>query len=212
MAIKAETEQNFIYSQAVPLIPIYSVLFIVFWLYTGFTTSNFVNWSLENTLTIPFVILLYYMYRWHKFSSASVTFIFIFLLLHVYGSQYTYPENPFGYWLRDTFNLSRNHFDRIVHFCFGLLLAYPMFEIFNDKLRLQTWLAYLLPIQLILSLGALYELVEWIVADWFLPTHKGTSFLGIQGDLWDAQKDMGLGVLGALIILGITYLTRRSTT
>jgi len=208
MPLYAQSRKSFVNYTGSPVILWYSVLFFIFWLYTGFTTSNFINWLLENTLTLPFVILLYFLYRWHRFSTWSVTFIFVFLMLHVYGSQHTYSENPFGFWLKDVLHLQRNHFDRVVHFGFGFLLAYPMYEICRVKFKIPAWLTYLLPLILTLSLGALYEIVEWIVADLFFPT-QGPAFLGMQGDIWDAQKDMALAVMGAFLILLFAFLLRR---
>jgi len=209
MPFYAESRKSFVNYTGSPVILLYGAIFVVFWLYTGFTTSNFVNWLLENTLTLPFIILLYYLYRWHHFSTWSVTFIFIFLMLHVYGSQHTYSENPFGFWLKDMLHLQRNHFDRVVHFGFGFLLAFPMHEICQTKFRIPVWLTYLVPLILTLSLGALYEIVEWIVADIFFPT-QGSAFLGMQGDMWDAQKDMALAVLGAILVLLLAFLFRRN--
>ena len=208
MPLYAQSRKSFVNYTGSLVILWYSILFFIFWLYTGFTTSNFVNWLLENTLTLPFVILLYFLHRWHRFSTWSVTFIFVFLMLHVYGSQHTYSENPFGFWLKDVLHLQRNHFDRVVHFGFGFLLAYPMYEICRVKFKIPAWLTYLLPLILTLSLGALYEIVEWIVADLFFPT-QGPAFLGMQGDIWDAQKDMALAVMGAFLILLFAFLLRR---
>jgi putative membrane protein len=207
MAIKAESRPTKTY-RVPTILGTYAFLFVVFWVYTGFTTTNFTNWLLENTLTIPFIILLYYLNRWHQFSNLAVSLIFVFLMLHVYGSQYTYAENPFGEWLKYSFNLERNHFDRIVHFGFGFLLAYPMHEIFRFKLQLKNWLTYLLPLELTFSLSALYEVVEWLVADIFFKK-QGPDFLGMQGDIWDAQKDIALAVLGTLIILLHIFLVRK---
>ena len=209
MPFYAENRKSLVNYTGSPVILLYGAIFVVFWLYTGFTTSNFVNWLLENTLTLPFIILLYYLYRWHHFPTWSVTFIFIFLMLHVYGSQHTYSENPFGFWLKDRLHLQRNHFDRVVHFGFGFLLAFPMHEICQTKFRIPVWLTYLVPLILTLSLGALYEIVEWIVADIFFPT-QGPAFLGMQGDMWDAQKDMALAVLGAFLVLLLAFLFRRN--
>ena len=208
MAYKAETRTGSEFIAAPTIIGVYAFLFSAFWAYTGFTTSNFTNWLLENTLTIPFIILLYYLNRWHKFSTLAVSFIFIFLMLHVYGSQYTYAENPFGEWLKEWLNLERNHFDRIVHFGFGFLLAYPMHEIARSKLRLADWLTYLLPLEITFSLSALYEVVEWLVADIFF-RDAGADFLGMQGDMWDAQKDISLAVLGTMLIMLHVFWVRK---
>jgi putative membrane protein len=208
MSYKAESRTHTLIVSAPTLIGIYALLFGIFWAYTGFTTTNLTNWFLENTLTIPFLILLYFLYRWHRFSNLAITLIFVFLMLHVYGSQHTYAENLFGFWLQDRLQLERNHFDRIVHFGFGFLLAYPLHEIARQKLRLANWITYLIPLEITLSLGALYEVVEWLVADLFFPT-QGDDFLGMQGDMWDAQKDIALALSGALISMSFVYLFRR---
>ena len=146
MSLKAQTRTPIFTFSESPFILVYGLLFVIFWVYTGITTSNFTNWWLENTLTIPFLILLFFMYRWHKFSTFSVSLIFIFLMLHVYGSQHTYAENPFGFWLKNTWQMDRNHFDRIVHFSFGFLLAYPLHELASHKFKVKTLLSIKNPV------------------------------------------------------------------
>ena len=131
-----------------------------------------------------------------------------YLLLHVYGSKYTYAENPFGYWLQDFFDLSRNHYDRIVHFSFGFLLAYPMRELFLVGFKFPNWVSWTLPIEITLSIGAFYELIEWAVADLFFK-EQGAAYLGIQGDIWDAQKDIFLAFLGAVIATTLISIIKK---
>ncbi len=171
-------------------------------------TTDMANWILENTLSFIFVGLLIFTYRKHQFSDLSYLLICIYLCLHVYGSKYTYAENPFGYWLQDVFHWSRNHYDRIVHFCFGFLLAYPMREMFLKWLKYPKWVAWLLPIEITLSVSAFYELIEWAVADLFFTEH-GDSYLGTQGDIWDAQKDIFVAFCGAIIATTIVSLVKR---
>ena len=142
-------------------------------------------------LVFIFLAVLVLTYKKLQFSDLSYLLIFIYLLLHVYGSKYTYAENPFGYWLQDFFDLGRNHYDRIVHFSFGFLLAYPMRELFLVGFKFPNWVSWTLPIEITLSIGAFYELIEWSVADLFFK-EQGAAYLGIQGDIWDAQKDIFL--------------------
>jgi putative membrane protein len=104
--------------------------------------------------------------------------------------------------------MSRNHYDRIVHFCFGFLLAYPMREMFLKWLKYPRWVAWLLPIEITLSISAFYELVEWAVADLFFREH-GDAYLGTQGDIWDAQKDIFLAFCGAIIATTIVSLVKK---
>ena len=187
----------------------YSVIFATFWIYSGLTTPNHVNWLLENTLTLSLLIFLVSFYNIFRFSDTSYTLIFLFLLLHVYGSQYQYPENPIGEWLKEHYSHSRNHYDRFVHFGFGLLLTYPMYEVSAYGFRLRTFLNYLMPLLLVLSLSAVYEILEWIVADLvYEGDAQGMAYLGMQGDIWDAQKDMALAMLGAAIAITVTLLLR----
>ena len=191
------------------LLKAYIGIFIFFWVFTGATATDFVNWSLENSLTIPAVVLLVFFYRKMPFSNTSYSLILIFLLLHLYGSQNAYAKNPFGFWLMEQFNTSRNHYDRIVHFSFGFLLAYPMQEILYRVFRQKSWRLYLIPVELALSLSAFYEIVEWLVADVFFPK-LGMQFIGAQGDVWDSQKDMFLATLGGFITMFYVLLRRKA--
>jgi putative membrane protein len=192
-----------------PLHIAYSILFLIFWAYTGITTPDGINWLLENTLTLSCIILIVAFYNIFRLSDSSYTCILLFLLLHVYGSQYQYQANPMGEWLQHTLNQSRNNYDRIVHFSFGLLLTYPLHEILVQGYRVKRPTFYLLPVVFIFTLGALYELVEWIVADLiFTNNSQGMTYLGMQGDVWDAQKDMALGLAGAIIAMVVVYVLR----
>ena len=185
----------------------FTVIFILAWVNSLVGTTDMANWLLENALTFIFIAFLVITYRHHKFSDLSYLLICVYLCLHVYGSKYTYAENPFGYWLKDNLGWSRNHYDRIVHFCFGFLLAYPFREMFLKWLKYPAWVAWLLPIEITLSVSAFYELVEWAVADLFFKA-QGDAYLGTQGDVWDAQKDIFLAFTGAIIATTIVSLVR----
>ena len=160
---------------------------------------------MENVLNIPFVILLIIISRWFKFSKLSYTLIFIFMFLNIVGSHYTYAEVPFGFWLQNFFNLNRNHYDRIVHFSFGLLFAYPVREIFIRIGKAKGFWALWTPIELVLGLSAIYEILEWWIAVVF-GGDMGIAYLGTQGDIWDAQWDMFLAGLGSIIAILIVLL------
>ena len=186
-----------------------SLIFFSLWAYTLIDTSDYANWILENALVFIFLGYLGFTYKKRKFSDLSYLLIFIYLCLHVYGAMHTYAENPFGYWLMDSFDLARNHYDRIVHFCFGFLLAYPMRELFMIQLGFQPWVGWALPIEITLSVSGLYELIEWAVADIFFKA-QGSAYLGTQGDIWDAQKDMFLATLGAILATTIVSKLKKS--
>ena len=188
----------------------YILLFFMLWVSTYIGTSDYNNWWIENTLTILSLLFLALTYKKYVFSDLSYLFIFIFLCLHVYGSKYTYAENPLGYWLQDIFNTERNHYDRIVHFGFGFLLTYPLQELFRHWLKLPKTISWMLPIELSISIGALYEIIEWAVADIFFKA-QGHAYLGTQGDVWDAQKDMFLAFVGAVLATTCISLIKKLT-
>src|SRR6187399_1017717 len=173
-------------------------VFAFAWANSLIGTTDTANWLLENTLSFIFVGFIILTFKKHQFSDLSYLLICIYLCLHVYGSKYTYAENPFGYWLKDVFHLPRNQYDRIVHFSFGFLLAYPMRELFLRWLKYPPMVAWILPIEITLSISGLYELIEWAVADVFYPA-QGAAYLGTQGDIWDAQKDIFCAFSGAVI-------------
>ncbi|WP_047244859.1 DUF2238 domain-containing protein [Maribacter thermophilus] len=186
------------------LLPFFMVVFIMVWSNSFIGTTDVYNWLIENTLTVISLLFLIFSFKRYRFSNFSYLLICIFLCLHVYGSKYTYAENTFGFWLQDIFDSPRNQYDRLVHFCFGFLLYYPMQECFLNWLKYPRHIAFLLPVALILSVSGLYEIIEWLVADVFF-VEQGISYLGTQGDIWDAQKDMAMALLGAILAFSIFF-------
>ena len=185
-----------------------TIVFTIVWANSLIWTSDINNWLLENALTFLFLVVLFLFYKKYQFSDLTYLLIGIYLCLHVYGSKYTYAENPFGYWLQDVFQSERNHYDRIVHFSFGFLLAYPMRELFLKWFQYPKMVAWILPIEITLSISGLYELIEWAVADVFFQ-EQGVAYLGTQGDIWDAQKDIFLAFSGALLSTSIVSILKK---
>ncbi len=188
---------------------IFIVIFFSIWISTLIGTTDLANWFMENALVFGFLIFLFFHYKKYQFSDLSYLLITIYLCLHVYGAKYTYAENPFGYWLKDAFHWQRNHYDRIVHFSFGFLLAYPMRELFIRFFKFPSWVGWALPIEITLSVSGFYELIEWAVADVFFPA-QGVAYLGTQGDIWDAQKDIFLATLGAVLATTIVSILKKA--
>lgn len=187
------------------------VLFAGAWLILAVNVTYRYDWVLENIITAFFVPLIVVIHRKARLSNSSYTLIFLFMFLHTLGSHYTYAETPLGYWLQDILGLARNHYDRIVHFAFGLLFAYPIRELALRAGKLRGFWAYYIPVELTLAISALYEIIEWVTALVF-GGDLGVAFLGTQGDVWDAQKDMGLAFLGALIAMvwiGVARLMKK---
>ncbi len=190
---------------------ILAVLFGIWWAVLAIHPWHRSDWLLENALVLAGVVLLAMFHRRLLFSRVSYTLIFLFMCLHQVGAHYTYSEVPYEVWFRHltgrAFNSlvgwERNNFDRVVHFCYGLLLAYPIREIFLRVVNVRGFWGYFLPLDLTMSTSMLYELVEWGAAAAF-GGELGQAYLGTQGDVWDAHKDMALASLGALISMSIT--------
>lgn len=184
------------------LLSTYAVVFASFWVYTLLGTTDLANWCIENIMTVLGLSVITLTYRRFQFNAISYTLIFIHLMLHIYGAMYTYSENPLGYWLKEMLGWNRNHYDRIVHFCFGLFLAYPMRDYFMRYFEWPVWVCWVLPCEITLSFSGMYELIEWAVAELFFPA-QGVAYLGTQGDIWDAQKDMGLAFGGSVLCMAL---------
>ncbi|WP_282032389.1 DUF2238 domain-containing protein [Winogradskyella eximia] len=183
----------------------YGLLFVVVWLDSLIGTTDLNNWLIENTLTVIALLFLILTFKKYKFSNFSYLLICIFLCLHVYGSKYTYAHNNFGYWLQDIMHSSRNQYDRLVHFSFGLLLYYPLQEFLFKGFKITKQIALKIPVLIILSASGLYEIIEWLVADIFF-VEEGVSYLGTQGDVWDSQKDMAIAFFGVVIASTLYYV------
>jgi putative membrane protein len=181
------------------------VLYLALWIPLAIAPKHRADWLLENALLVAGVAVLAISYRSLPLSRISYTTIFLFLCLHAVGAHYTYSEVPFGFMLSDWFGFERNHFDRIVHFSYGLLLAYPIREAFLRVANVRGFWGYFLPLDVTMSTSMLYELIEWAAAEFF-GGELGVAYLGSQGDVWDAQKDMALATLGAAICMGATAI------
>ncbi len=127
------------------------------------------------------------------------------MIMHVIGSHYTYAEVPFGWVLGDWMGTERNMYDRLVHFSYGFLLAYPFREIFMRVAKTKGVWSYYFPIDITAAASAIYEIIEWLSALKVSP-EEGLAFLGSQGDIWDAQKDMLVATLGAIIAMLIVAI------
>ena len=158
-------------------------------------------WFSEHIVTIVILGVLLLTYKKFKFSNSSYAFIFFFLVINTIGSHYSYSEVPLFNLIKETFELSRNHYDRVAHFLYGFLFFFPFQEFISRKLKVKVDWIYLLTLLVVVGTKGLYEILEF--ASVFLFS-KSTSagFLGMQGDMWDAQKDMFLGTVGA----GLSWL------
>ena len=113
------------------------------------------DWLLENLLVFIWCGILLFSYRRFQFSNLSYGLFVLFISLHLVGAHYTYSETPFGFWMQDWFGFERNHYDRLVHFTFGLLLAYPMREILLRTSGLKISWSYFIVVNCILAFSAI---------------------------------------------------------
>jgi putative membrane protein len=186
-------------------------VFSAIWGALAVAPNDRADWALENLLVVLFVAALFATYRRLTFSRVSYTLIFLFLCLHSIGAHYTYAKVPYDSWmqvltgrsLNEMLGWTRNNFDRVVHFSYGLLLAYPIREIFLRVANVRGFWGYFLPLDLTMSTSMLFELLEWAVVA-AVASDLGAAYLGTQGDEWDAHKDMALASLGALIAMTVT--------
>lgn len=171
---------------------------LLVWVLAAINPYSRQDWLLENLLVFLSAIILITTYRKFAFSLQSYWLFTLFMTLHLIGSHYTYAETPAGYWMQEAFDLKRNHYDRVVHLSFGLLLASAFREILERQISATRLWINILTLSIVLSFSAIYELVEMAAAIVVSP-ELGSAFLGTQGDEWDAQKDTGLAFLGALL-------------
>ncbi len=172
--------------------------YVLFWIALAIHPIDRSDWFLENLLVFVTASVLIPTYRKFQLSNLSYALIFLFLAFHAIGAHYTYAKVPAGFWLMDLLQLKRNHYDRVIHFAFGFLLLYPMRELFQRSARAhETWAVWLAAAT-IAALSSFFEILEGIIAQVVRPD-LGAAYLGTQGDIWDAQKDMTAAFLGAIL-------------
>lgn len=182
------------------------VLFCVIFAALSIAPADRQDWLLENALVLVAVPLLVLTYRRLRFSNFAYTCLFIFFLLHEIGAHFTYSEVPWREWLASMTSgrigagdlAGRNHFDRLVHFSYGLLVMPAAWELLQARAAPRGIWRYLVPVLFLVSHSVIYELIEWGAAIIF-GGDLGAAYLGTQGDEWDAQKDMALAALGAVM-------------
>ena len=183
--------------------------FLIFFIALGISPVSREVWVIEIAPVFIVYILLVITYKRFRFSNTAYVLMFIWLFWHTVGGHYTFANVPFS-WVNDLLGSERNQFDRIGHFAIGFY-AYAMAEWLLRKRYCGFKLAMIFSLFFIMSISAVYEIVEW----WYAVTEGGDAgieFLGSQGDIWDAQKDMLSDTLGAVSALILFYFTRPDQT
>ncbi len=176
-------------------------IYLVFWIVTAISPTDRTQWFIESILPVGTIILLAATMKRFQFSNLSYLLMLFFLILHTYAAHYTYQHTPFDIWLKSHFHTQRSYFDRVVHFAFGLFLTYPIRELLTRVATIRRFWSYGVPVAVVFSFSALFEVVEMVVA--LMAGQAGADYIGLQGDIFDTQKDMSLGLLGGIVSMGI---------
>ena len=177
-----------------------AAIYLTMWVAMAIAPVDRMDWLLENMLVFVFCGAVIASVKRFQLSDRSYFLLFVFMTLHAIGAHYTYGQVPLGYWIRDQFGWNRNDFDRIAHFSYGLLFAYPIREIFVRTLAVKGFWSYFLPVDVILATSAFFELLEAWIAQIVKP-ELANQYLGSQGDLFDAQNDMATALMGAIVAM-----------
>jgi putative membrane protein len=183
-------------------------MYALVWVWAAIAPVDRSDWLLENLLVLAGVIFAGWLYRCRQLSDVSSVLAVIFLAVHTVGAHYTYSLVPLGDWLKDEFGLARNHYDRVIHFSFGLLIVYPVREVLMRRgVVARAWAGFT-AFAVIATASGIYELIEWLAAVIVAP-ELGNAFLGTQGDEFDSQKDHALALVGALVTLALTRVLEK---
>ena len=181
-------------------------LFALAWLVLAFEPRYRQDWLLENVLVLVAVPVLVGLHRRLPLGNGLCLGLFVFGVLHEIGAHYTYSEVPYDAWLqsalgvspRAALGLERNHYDRLIHFAYGLLVTPVAMHLIEARARPEGVWRWLLPVAFISSHSVLYELIEGAAAAVF-GGELGMAYLGTQGDAWDAHHDMALAMAGSAL-------------
>ena len=175
-----------------------SLVAVFVWSFIG--CFDIFTWVWETLPVVIGVTVLVSVYRKFRLTGLAYVLVWIHVIILLVGAHYTYSRMPLFDWIRDAFDLSRNHYDRLGHFAQGFVPAIIAREVLLRKspLRRGGWLLSIV-ICFCLAVGCLFELFEWLVA--VASGSAAAAFLAIQGDVWDTQKDMALCLAGAVVSL-----------
>lgn len=180
-----------------------ALAYVVFWAVLAIAPVSRAVWWAENLPLMIVFLLLACTYRQYRFSNAAYVMMACWMFWHTIGGHYTFANVPFG-WVTEAFGFERNHFDRVGHFMVGFY-AFAFAELLDRKGWAVRWVSVLFGLLAVMAVAAGYEIIEWLYAV-LEGGDAGIEFLGSQGDIWDAQKDMladTLGAVSALVLYGI---------
>lgn len=170
--------------------------FVTVW--SAIKPYDIADYLLELATPLGGAILLVVTARWHRFTPLAYRLMFLEGLVLLVGAHYTHQRVPLFDWLREPMGWERNHYDRLAHFAVGFLLAIPFRELIVRFAGARGRAASVLAAVAVMALACFYEITEWWIAAAASP-EVGAAYLGSQGDVWDAQKDMMLDSIGGIV-------------
>ncbi|EIT7138835.1 DUF2238 domain-containing protein [Vibrio parahaemolyticus] len=183
-----------------------TIFYAIVFLFSALEPSSRAVWFAEIISAIGILIAIWAISIRYQFSNTAYLLMFIWLCLHTIGAKYTFAEVPFD-WFNNLIGSERNNFDRVAHFAIGLY-AYPIAEYLIRNKKFNPTFSCWFALFAIMSLAAGYEIIEWWYAE-LAGGDEGIAFLGSQGDIWDAQKDMLCDTTGAILSLFLMSAQRR---
>ncbi|OCP63657.1 DUF2238 domain-containing protein [Vibrio parahaemolyticus] len=183
-----------------------TIFYAIVFLFSALEPSSRAVWFAEIIPAIGILIAIWAISIRYQFSNTAYLLMFIWLCLHTIGAKYTFAEVPFD-WFNNLIGSERNNFDRVAHFAIGLY-AYPIAEYLIRNKKFNPTFSCWFALFAIMSLAAGYEIIEWWYAE-LAGGDEGIAFLGSQGDIWDAQKDMLCDTAGAILSLFLMSAQRR---
>ena len=187
------------------------VIFVILWIALAINPVNFGIWALENILVVVVFPVVLWLDKKYNFNNLTYLSLTAFVILHLFGAHLTYNGMTYFIWYSEWFSLDRNYYDQFIHFLFGLMVFVPFFEVFYHH-GISRRLSYLIAFLFISSIGAWYEILEWLTMIVFCEQSlEACSEAITQGDIWDAQKDIAYAVIGSLIAMLMHSLWGKKT-
>ena len=176
------------------------IIFSAVLIWSGIAPKDYLTWFLEVLPALLGLMILAVTYKKFRFTQLVYTLILIHCIILMVGGHYTYAEVPLFDWIKESFELERNNYDKVGHFVQGFVPALIAREILIRKAVVngRGWLNFIV-LCICLALSAFYEFIEWWVA--LLSGQAADAFLGTQGYVWDTQSDMALALSGAILSL-----------
>mgnify|MGYP006191095261 FL=1 len=179
---------------------LYTILFFLGLLISGINPKEYFTWFLEVLPAIIGFAILAFTFNRFRFTNFAYFFILIHCFILFWGGHYTYAEVPFFEWIKDTFEQSRNNYDKVGHFAQGFVPAIIVRELFIRKnvIANKSFFNFII-VAVCLAISAAYEWLEWGVS--LCTGDGGDAFLGTQGYIWDTQSDMLYATIGAICMI-----------